>query len=82
MRKPAIELTPSNMRREHSVREKISRFTDLHNYEIEKNMKGMGKPSKGKPRQVKQAVKIEKRIAAKSKTYQPRRRGGMGGKGR
>ena len=65
MRKPAIELTPSDMRREHKRRERM-RFTDLHNYEIEKNMRGMGKPSKGKPRQVKEAVKIEKRIAKKS----------------
>ena len=65
MRKPAIELTPSDMRREHTRRERM-RFTDLHNYEIEKNMRGMGKPSKGKPRQVKEAVKIEKRIAKKS----------------
>lgn len=52
-------------RKEHSKRERM-RFTDQHNYEIEKNMKGLPKPSKGKPRSVKQAVKIEKRVAKKS----------------
>lgn len=78
-RKPAIELTPSE---EHRNRETIYRFSDLHNYEIEKNMKGMGKPSKGKPRTVQQAAKIERRISAKSRNpYRtPRRRGGVGGK--
>lgn len=66
-RKPAIDLTPNDMRREHRIRETISRFGDLHNYEIEKNMKGMGKPSKGKPRTVRQASAIEKRIAKRTK---------------
>lgn len=67
VRKPAIDLTPDDMRSEHIKRERM-KFTDLHNYEIEQNMRGiMGKPSKGKPRQVQEAVKIQKRIARKSK---------------